>query len=54
VQDDVVSFGADLVSVTTDSISDAVRWVRGLGKLSAVNHLSVCDTLNSALKLAAV
>ena len=55
VQEDPLSFSADLVPVSVENIAEAVRWVQGLShQSSAVSQSSVCDTLNSAMKLNSV
>ena len=54
VQNDVVCFDIEMVPVTAEKIAEAVCWVQGLSRPSAVNHATVCETLNNALKLASV
>ena len=53
-QDDTADFSAELVSVSVESIADAVHWVNGLSKHSTVNQVTLCDTLHKALKIATV
>ena len=49
-----VSFSSSLVAVTVDSISEAVGWVQQLTRPSSVSPMSVCHTVNTAIKLASV
>jgi len=50
-----VSFRDDLVSVTPQTVNDAVRWVQSLNpRTSSVSQMSLCQTINAALKLACV
>lgn len=50
-----MSFSADLVCVTGQSVGDAVRWVQSLTPaVSSVTDMALCHTINAALKLANV